>query len=491
MTEDLRRLAAGVLLPGFEGTELPDPLAARLRDGLAGVVLFAANVSNPDQVRALTDAVRAARPTAVIAIDEEGGDVTRLHQAVGSPEPGNGVLGRIDDEAATAASARRIGLELAAAGCTLDLAPTLDVNTNADNPVIGARSFGHHAELVARHGAAWVRGLHSAGIAACAKHFPGHGDTAVDSHVDLPVVDHDLDVLRARELLPFVAAIDAGVDAVMTSHIVLPRLDPATPATLSRRILTGLLREELGFTGVIVTDALDMAGASVSIGIPAAAVRSLAAGADLLCLGRDSEPHLDEVLDAITASVASGDLPAERLRGAAARVRAMASGALRGAVEAPDVPTDPAAAVELRDGIAAVLAAPGEWTVVRLDAEANIAVGTGAWGPFAAAAAEPASAAARRFAAWPQMVVATDGTAALPRLDRRVLVVGRDIHRQPGARAVVDGLRAGGGTVVVVEMGWPSDDRRYADVATFGSSRAVGAALLGLLTGTGETAWRS
>src|SRR5439155_201981 len=152
------------------------------------------------------------------------------------------------------------------------------------------------AELVARHSRAWVHGLQSTGVAACAKHFPGHGDTAVDSHLGLPVVEHDLDVLRERELLPFVAAIEAGGAAVMTSHIVLSQLDPGVPATMSRRILTGLLREELGFEGVVVTDALDMAGASATIGIPEAAVRSLAAGADLLCLGSDSEPHLDAVL---------------------------------------------------------------------------------------------------------------------------------------------------------------------------------------------------
>ncbi len=153
------------------------------------------------------------------------------------------MLGRIDDLAATEASAQRIGLELAAVGFTLDLAPTADVNTNADNPVIGTRSFGDDAALVARHTAAWVRGLQSTGIAACAKHFPGHGDTAVDSHLGLPVVDVPLATLEARELLPFVAAIEAGVATIMTSHIVLPPLDPAAPATMSRAILTGLLRE--------------------------------------------------------------------------------------------------------------------------------------------------------------------------------------------------------------------------------------------------------
>ncbi|MGN6446278.1 glycoside hydrolase family 3 protein [Amnibacterium sp.] len=478
MTEEVRRLAAGVLLPGFVGTELPEGLASRLEAGLAGVCLFGANVRDVPQVRALTDAIRAVRPEAVVAIDEEGGDVTRLHMPEGSPEPGNGVLGRIDDEALTAASARAIGLELAAAGVSLDLAPTVDANTNPDNPVIGARSFGADPALVARHGAAWIRGLQSTGVAACAKHFPGHGDTAVDSHLGLPVVDRPLGALRDRELIPFVAAIGAGVAAVMTSHLLLPRLDPDAPATMSRRILTGLLREELGFGGVIVTDALDMAGASGRIGIPAAAVRALVAGADLLCLGRESEPHLEPVLDAIVAAVDSGELPLERLRDAAARVRALVRPSA--AALPPDPRPEPArlaAGFDVQRSAAAALAEPGDWTVVKLDVEANIAVGVTGWGPFAAA--DPTV--GGRFSGWPRVDVDADGDGPVPVIDGRVLVIGRDIHRHPHARAVVDRLRAAG-PVVAVDMGWPSPDRRYADIATFGSSRAVGAALLTLLT---------
>ncbi|MCU1472689.1 glycoside hydrolase family 3 N-terminal domain-containing protein, partial [Amnibacterium sp.] len=320
--ERLRRDAAGVLLPGFAGPVLPPWVARRITDGMAGVCLFGENVGSPDELRALTGGIRAARADAVIAIDEEGGDVTRLHARDGSPEPGNAVLGRLDDVALTAASARRIGLALADAGVTLDFAPDADVNVNADNPVIGTRSFGDDAGLAARHTAAWVRGLQSTGIAACAKHFPGHGDTAVDSHRGLPVVDVPMAVLDARELVPFVAAIDAGVATIMTSHIVLPALDPASPATMSRAILTELLRGRLGFEGVIVSDALDMAGASGEIGIPAAAVRALAAGADLLCIGtRNTAEQAGEIEAAILAAVAAGELPAERLADAARRVR--------------------------------------------------------------------------------------------------------------------------------------------------------------------------
>ncbi|MGN6742326.1 MAG: glycoside hydrolase family 3 N-terminal domain-containing protein, partial [Amnibacterium sp.] len=183
----LRADAAAVLLPGFAGAALPDWVARRVGDGMGGVCLFAENVTAA--LPSLTASLRSARPGVVIAIDEEGGDVTRLHAVDGSPEPGNAVLGRLDDLAATEASARRIGLALAEAGVTLDFAPSADVNVNPDNPVIGTRSFGADAALAARHVAAWVRGLQSTGVAACAKHFPGHGDTAVDSHRGLPVVD--------------------------------------------------------------------------------------------------------------------------------------------------------------------------------------------------------------------------------------------------------------------------------------------------------------
>ncbi len=475
-----RRQAAGVLLPGFAGATLPDWVARRVAEGMAGVCLFGENIGTTDELRALTRGIRSARADAVIAIDEEGGDVTRLHARDGSPEPGNAVLGRLDDVALTAASARRIGHALVDAGCTLDFAPDADVNVNADNPVIGTRSFGADAALAARHTGAWVRGLQSTGIAACAKHFPGHGDTAVDSHRGLPVVDAPIEVLEARELVPFVAAIEAGVATIMTSHIVLPALDPDSPATMSRAVLTDLLRGRLGFEGVIVSDALDMAGASGEIGIPAAAVRALAAGADLLCIGtRNTDEQVAEIEDALLAAVSSGELPAERLTDAARRVRGLGATA----ADATIGPERIAATFDVRPEAAERLAAGGDWAVVRLETEPNMAVGHAAWGPFAAVAADPGSPAARRFASWPCVEVRATDRFRRDGAERRFLVVGRDNHRHPGSRAVIDGLRGDGCEVVAVDMGWPSEDRRYADVATFGSSRAVGGAVLGLLTG--------
>ena len=493
---DLRRAVAGTLLPGFVGTTLPSWLERRLRDGLGGVCLFGQNIESVKQVRRLTAAIRAANPDAVIAIDEEGGDVTRLHYATGSPYPGNAVLGRHDAESYTESIGRRVGRELRRTGCTLDFAPDADINSNPDNPVIGVRSFGASTELTARHAAAWTRGLQSAGVAACAKHFPGHGDTAQDSHLALPEIGLGLDRLRERELVPFRAVIEAGVRAVMTSHILLPEVDPENPATFSPRIIEGLLRDELGFTGVVVTDALDMHGASGVRGIPEAAVLALAAGCDLLCIGTENtDEQLGTIEDAVLEAVHGGRLPASRIAEAAARVRGLAAEAVDDREDEP-VPEGDGGSVLEPDDIAVALSTfdvspmAREWlarhredySVARVDTVANIAVGLAPWGPFAEAAAEPDSAVARAFSRRPLIVVG-EGEHAERALDpgSPVVIIGKDNHRHPFARAVIDALRSAGADILVVDMGWVGADRGYADIATFGASRLVGRALLELL----------
>jgi beta-N-acetylhexosaminidase len=488
------RTVAVTLLPGFAGTVLPEWLAQQLRDGLGGVCLFGNNIVSRVQLRELTAAILDANPRAVIAIDEEGGDVTRLYYDIGSPFPGNAVLGRLDDTAATEAVAVAVGWELRRAGCTVTFAPDVDVNSNPDNPVIGTRSFGTTPELVANHSAAWTAGLQATGVAASAKHFPGHGDTAQDSHLALPVVDRSRRQLHERELVPFVAAIAAGTKTIMTSHILLPQLDPDNPATLSSAILTGLLRGELGFDGVIVSDALDMKGASGVLGIPATAVRALAAGCDLLCIGTNNtaEQVVDIEREILTA-IDDGRLDESRVADAARRVLELAD-TLTAERERIPAPTD-APLAELRFDVdrviisfarsaaadAWVAAAAGRFAVVRIDTVANIAVGQAAWGPFAQVLAHPDSPEAAAFAARPLAVVTEAGsTGAVPEAHAPVVVIGKDNHRHPFARAAIDRLRAAG-DVLVVDMGWPSDDRAYADVATFGASRLVGRALLGYL----------
>jgi beta-N-acetylhexosaminidase len=494
-TGTTRGTVLATLLPGFEGTTLPEWLSLRLRDGLGGVCVFGPNIVSPAQLRDLTDSIYEANPRAIIAIDEEGGDVTRLYYASGSPLPGNAVLGRIDDPGYTQSIAERIGFELRTSGFNLDFAPDADINSNPDNPVIGVRSFGTTPREVASQVAAWTRGLQSTGVAACAKHFPGHGDTAQDSHIGLPVIDRSLEQLRERELAPFAAAIAAGTKTIMSSHIMLPQLDADRPATLSRTILQGLLRGELGFDGVIVSDALDMAGASGTIGIPEAAVRALDAGCDLLCIGSGTTAEdVDEIAEAIALAVADGRLQPERVRDAADRVLGLAD-ALAGErdwIPAPlGVDGSALTAIDIERAIGSfdvserardILAAhTGGLLLVRVETGTNVAVGGAPWGP----GLEPAPEGANAGSAWREVVtIAPDSPAGFESASGVVVVVaGRDIHRHQFARETVDAIRAEYPNALVVDMGWPSDDREYADIATFGASRLVGRALTAYLAG--------
>ncbi|WP_248960230.1 glycoside hydrolase family 3 N-terminal domain-containing protein [Sphaerisporangium perillae] len=322
---DLDRLAATVLQPGFDGTTPPGWLLRQLAGGLGGVVLFARNISA--DTAGLVHRLRQESPRAIVAVDEEGGTVTRLEAATGSSWPGNAALGVIDDTTRTERTGREIGLLLGAAGITLDYAPDVDVNADPDNPVIGIRSFGSGAELVARHSTAWITGLQSTGVAACAKHFPGHGDTVTDSHLALPTVHASRELLERRDLPPFRAAIAAGVKAIMCGHLMVPSLDPELPATLSRRVLTGLLREELGFQGMLVTDAIEMKAVAALLPPPEIAVRALAAGADAICVGASSPggENVTALRDGIVRAVHDGTLADSRLAEAAGRVQALAA----------------------------------------------------------------------------------------------------------------------------------------------------------------------
>jgi beta-N-acetylhexosaminidase len=460
-----------VLLPGFAGPTLPAWLAARLRNGLAGVCLFATNIESRAQLRELTTAILEANPFAIIAIDEEGGDVTRLYSDQGSPYPGNALLGRIDDLEFTREVAQTVGWELRLAGVNLDLAPDVDINSNPDNPVIGTRSFGATAELVARHSAAWIEGLQSTGVAASAKHFPGHGDTGQDSHLALPVIELSIDELLARELRPFVAAVSAQSKTIMTSHILVRALDADRPATLSRHILQDILRGELAFGGVIVTDALDMRGASGEVGIPEAAVLALAAGSDLLCIGTDNtDEQLADIAAAIDRAVTEGRLDRDRVREAAGRVRALATELLTETARIP-VPewiadgSEPQFEFEL-DRVSSVfevrpgVVVPTDATVVTLETTANIAVGASPWGLEAAG----------------EKVLHLREGEPLPHA-AALVIVGKDIHRREWTKQLVDLARERHPSTLVIDMGWPSDDRHYADIATFGASRYVGRAL--------------
>jgi beta-N-acetylhexosaminidase len=313
----------GLVLTGFDGPEATGPILDFIA-GTAGVVLFARNLVSSGQTAALNDRLRAAfaaRGAAppVIAVDQEGGPVARL-DAFGTALPSAMALGAANDVALTAQVYGVAGEELAALGFTLDLAPVADVNRVADNPAIGIRSFGSEPAAVARHVAATVRGLHAAGVHAAAKHFPGHGATAVDSHEDLPVTRVDPARLRAIEFEPFRAAIREGADVIMTAHIAAPGVEASgTPATLSRPFITGLLRDELGFDGVICTDCLEMKAIAARWTPGESAVAAIAAGADLALFSSSTESARAAV-SALRGAVESGRLEAAQVERSLERV---------------------------------------------------------------------------------------------------------------------------------------------------------------------------
>lgn len=323
MSDPIEALAARVLCVGFSGRELPPVLADRLRAGaLGGVILFKRNLGSIEEVATLVSAVHDASPTRtpLVAIDQEGGRVARLGAPIVKLPPMRR-LGERDDPSLTRRCGAVLGAQLAALGINLDFAPVLDVDTNPDNPVIGDRSFGRDAPTVITHALAFARGLSDAGVAACGKHFPGHGDTDLDSHLALPRIAHDRARLEAVELAPFRAA-RGVVPSIMTAHVVFDALDPDVPATLSKRVITGLLREELGYDGVIVSDDLEMKAVFDRWGVAESAVRAIEAGCDLLlvCSRLDL---VEEAAEALATRAKSDPAFAARLRDAAARVDAM------------------------------------------------------------------------------------------------------------------------------------------------------------------------
>jgi beta-N-acetylhexosaminidase len=337
--EALADRIGGLLLVGFEGAS-PSAGTLDFIAGTAGAILFRANIDGPDTTVALTSALQAAAHAAgrgplLIAVDQEGSVVERLG-AAGSQPPSAMALGAAGDIELTSAVYARIGAEVAALGITLDLAPVADVNTNPLNPVIGLRSFGDDAHAVARHVTAAVRGLHDAGVGSCAKHFPGHGDTADDSHTGLPTVGVDLERLRACEFVPFRAAIAAGVDVVMSAHVALPDVDASgVPATLSRVVLTDILRHELSFEGVICTDDMEMQAVAQRYPLGEAAVLAVQAGADLVLFSH-SIVAARAARDALGRALREGRLDPERVAASLARVdtlRAKYSRGAHGAVE--------------------------------------------------------------------------------------------------------------------------------------------------------------
>lgn len=307
------------------GVDTPAQAIAKYQPG--GVIYYTIrnnddNIGDPAQVATLSNGLQDAalalprRIPLQISVDQEGGSLVARFGAPATQMPGNMALGAGRSATDARRSAKVIGTELAAVGVTQDYAPVSDVNINPNNPVIGIRSIGGDPALVSDLASAQVKGYHAGGVAAVAKHFPGHGDTGVDSHFGLPEVTHTLEQIHEIDLPPFEADIAAGVDTIMTAHVVMPAIDPGVPATMSHKILTGLLRRELGFDGLIVTDALDMAGATATYPPDVAPVKAVLAGADQLLV----PPEMDTAYAAVLGAVRSGEISKQRLNASVYRI---------------------------------------------------------------------------------------------------------------------------------------------------------------------------
>jgi len=476
---EIRQWALACLVPGFVGQTPPDWLLRGLADGLGGLILFGSNLGDGSGVAELTDRLRrAAGRELVLGLDEEGGDVTRLDTVRGSAAPGAAALGWLDDPAATEAVYAGIGARLAEAGVTLDLAPVADVNLDPANPVIGVRSFSADPQVAARQVAAAVRGIQRSGVAACAKHFPGHGATSADSHHQVATLARDRDQLADGEYLPFRAAIEAGCRAVMTGHLLVPALDREL-ATISRQITTGVLRDELGFTGTVLTDALEMAAVSATVGMVEGFVAALVAGADTIESGAQDYPELlTAIPDAVLAAVRSGRLPIERLAEAARRTALLAT---------PGHPEP-----ESTEGVAArcvqligTLPRLTDPLVVECRSANGMASGPLPW-----------TLAGRLRERLPRSeVLIADGPESLARLDgllngRALVAVIRDPSRHPWQRRLLDlaseRQRAGAPTVLV-DVGWPVESAELDGVPqlrTRGIAPGLLAAAADLLAGS-------
>jgi beta-N-acetylhexosaminidase len=310
-----------LFLIGFDGKSVPQSARELLvKEGAGGVILFKRNIESLEQVVALNTEIFALGTGAVVSVDQEGGRVARL-RGICTDVPPMRVIGSQDDDVAYKVGAM-MGRELVALGFHWNFAPVVDVDTNPNNPVIGERSFSRDAAAVARIGARFIAGLQGAGVAGSAKHFPGHGDTDTDSHFALPRLPHSLERLEKVELVPFEAAAQAGVASVMTAHVMFPALDPDEPATLSEKILHGLLRKRIGYDGVVVSDDLEMAAVADRYGIEELVRRGLLAGVDAFLVCHDPDKQA-RAIAAAHQLVESGRVPKARVEQALARVAAL------------------------------------------------------------------------------------------------------------------------------------------------------------------------
>ncbi len=495
-TMTLEEKVGQLFVIGFDGPTFDPGLRQMIVEyGVGGVIFFARNVENPKQVAELTNALQAAareggHPGLLVAVDQEGGRVARLTEETGFTEfPGGMAMGATGDPQTAYRVGAAMAAEMRAVGFNVDFAPDLDVNNNPDNPVIGLRSFGSDPEKVAAFGAAFILGLQENGVMAFGKHFPGHGDTSVDSHVGLPVVPHGRERLEAVEFVPFRAAVQAGAAGIMSAHVTFPEIDPdGLPGTLSSKVMTGLVREELGFQGLLATNSLEM-GALGASGYPAeqAALQAFQAGADLLLFNRDHDLHKQAFRRTLEA-VRSGEISIERLDESVGRI--LSAKARHELLTPPQVDAQNLRQVRKAEVVQmADEAARAGLTLVRC-AEGKLPLKEGE--PLLVVEIPAARGLGKRLQA--QTLTVSDRptenevkTAAALAGGKTVLVTTSDAKNNPAQAALVRALLETGAALIVAALRNPYDLMAFPQVqtyiATYGSNPPALRALADLLMG--------
>ena len=312
-----------MLIVGLEGYEIDDG-ARQMIDELhvGGFILFGRNIESPEQLLKLNNSLKTANSAnkipLFISVDEEGGRISRIPKAIKNL-PTNREIGKINNEEFSYEVGMLLAEKVSAFGFNMNFAPVLDINSNPKNPVIGDRAFGSKAEVVRSLGVQTMLGIKSKGVIPVVKHFPGHGDTSVDSHVGLPSVDNDLERLKSFELIPFKAAIENGAECVMVAHILLPKIDAENPATLSKTIITDILRNQLKFDGVVITDDMTMGAITKNYDLATAAVQSVNAGSDIILVAHQYENAL-ATMKSFKEAVQAGEITEERINQSVYRI---------------------------------------------------------------------------------------------------------------------------------------------------------------------------
>ena len=342
-----------IMMVGFEGTTLNEHAKSMINDyHVGGFIFFKRNMKSVSQTVSLVNALRVAnrpKPFPIfISLDEEGGRVARIPNAI-TQTPTARTIGKRKDEAYAKKIGEVIGLKCKKFGFNMDFAPVLDINSNPDNPIIGDRAFGETIKTVSTSGIPVMQGIQEQGVIPVVKHFPGHGDTSVDSHLGLPKVGNSLSRLKEFELVPFQSAIDKGADVVLVAHILFPEIDGDNPATFSQKIVTDILRDDMGFEGVICTDDMEMGAITENYTMEDAAVRAFKAGNDLLLICHTEDKQI-AAFNAINKAVQSGDIPMERLDESVYRILK-----LKKKYGLTDKPIDAVSTTKVNDAIAKIL----------------------------------------------------------------------------------------------------------------------------------------